>query len=134
MPQGSVLSPILFCIMINDILSTTPVPGILNTHCTLTTVRYGTLRLTVSSRRGGFRNFFFKILKMLNNIVISYFKPRALLSSAPCHCSAARWSPSPTLVLPQSRFYLRSCCTVYLNSLLATLLYSTVYLHHDRKA
>ena len=32
-----------------------PSPGILNTHCTLTTVRYGTPRLTLSSRRGGFK-------------------------------------------------------------------------------
>ena len=32
-----------------------PSPGILNIHCALTTVRYGTPRLTLSSRRGGFK-------------------------------------------------------------------------------
>ena len=32
-----------------------PSPGI--THCTLTTVRYGTPRLTLSSRRGGFKHW-----------------------------------------------------------------------------
>ena len=32
-----------------------PSPGILNTHCTLITVRYGTPRLTFSSQQGRFK-------------------------------------------------------------------------------
>ena len=53
-PQGSVPSPLLVCFMINDILSTAPVPRNLK-YCTLTTVRYGTPCLTLSSQRGGFK-------------------------------------------------------------------------------
>lgn len=47
MPQGSVLSSVLFYIVINDILSTTPaLGGFLNTHSTLTIMHYGTPHLT----------------------------------------------------------------------------------------
>ena len=54
-PQGSVLSPILFCIMINDILSTTPVPRNLKYSLYADDCALWHSSPTLSSQRGGFR-------------------------------------------------------------------------------
>lgn len=107
-PQNSILCLTLFYIMINDILSSAPIPRNLNTRSMLRTVRYCTSYLTHNSRLAGLNllltqsntkplcvdvSFPFLSVSMLYSLDVTYLACESLCKASRC-LSKIQYTPS----------------------------------------